>query len=48
VDDGWDYLAFLMGKNERYSNHPYHNKTKGTTYYIHGLTGPALFFFLGS
>jgi hypothetical protein len=25
VDDGREYLAFLMGKNERYSDHPFHS-----------------------
>jgi site-specific recombinase XerD len=39
VDDGREYIAFLMGKDNRYSDHPYHKETKGklTTSYIHGL-----------
>lgn len=39
MDDGREYLAFLMGKNERYSSHLYHKETKGklTIHYIHGL-----------
>lgn len=39
VDDGREYIAFLMGKNERYSDHPNHKETKGklTIYYINGL-----------
>lgn len=39
VDDGRDYLHFLMDRKTRYTNHPMHKVRDGklTTYYIHGL-----------
>jgi site-specific recombinase XerD len=39
VEDGREYLGFLMEKDKRYSDHPYHNEKNGklTIYYIHRL-----------
>jgi hypothetical protein len=39
VEDGRDYLHFLMERKKRYPNHPLHKEEDGklTIYYIHGL-----------
>lgn len=39
VEDGRDYLRYLMERNKRYTNHPMHKEQDGklTIYYIHGL-----------
>jgi site-specific recombinase XerD len=39
VEDGRDYLHYLMERNKRYPNHPLHKEQNGklTVYYIHGL-----------
>jgi site-specific recombinase XerD len=39
VEDGRDYLRYLMERNKRYTNHPLHKEQDGklTIYYIHGL-----------
>jgi integrase/recombinase XerD len=39
VEDGRDYLRYLMERNKRYTNHPLHKESKGklSVHYIHGL-----------
>ena len=39
VDDGRDYLRFLLQRRTLYENHPFHKETDGQlkTHYIHGL-----------